>query len=91
MFFCVKKAIKINGKRFIPAVCYEITSYNKKEAEVLLAEGIAEQFDERIVFQNGKPLNKKKEADKTLVKQKADKSYKADKAEDVSVKEKADV
>lgn len=91
MFFCVKKAIKINGKRFIPAVCYEITSYNKKEAEVLLAEGIAEQSDERIVFQNGKPLNKKKEADKTLVKQKADKSHKADKAEDVSVKEKADV
>lgn len=88
MFFCVKKAIKINGKRFIPAVCYEITSYNKKEAEVLLAEGIAEQSEERIVFQNGKPLCKKKEVNKTSVKQKADK---ADKAEGVSAKEKADV
>lgn len=85
MFFCVKRAIKINGKRFIPAVCYEITSYNKKEAEVLIAEGIAEKFAERVVFQNGKPLDKKKETNKTLVKQKADKSA------GVSAKEKADV
>lgn len=83
MFFCVKKAIKINGKRFIPAVCYEITSYNKKEAEVLLAEGIAEQFDERIVFQNGKPLDKKKEANKV--------KPKTDKAAVMPAKEKADV
>ena len=59
MYFYVKKPIKVNGKRFIPAVCYEVTEENKREAEILFEANLAVKSDSYIVFQNGKPISKK--------------------------------
>lgn len=59
MYFYVKKPIKINGKRFIPAVCYEVTKENERESEILFEANLAKKSDSYIVFQNGKPIAKK--------------------------------
>lgn len=59
MYFYVKKPIKVNGKRFIPAVCYEVTTENQREAEILFEANLAIKSVSYIVFQNGKPVAKK--------------------------------
>lgn len=59
MYFYVKKPIKVNGKRFIPAVCYEVTEENQRESDILLEANLAQKSDSYIVFQNGKPVMKK--------------------------------
>lgn len=59
MYFYVKRPIKVNGKRFIPAVCYKVTEENQREADILFEANLAQKSDLYLVFQNGKPMAKK--------------------------------
>lgn len=57
MFFSVKSAMKINGKVYIPCVCYSVVKGLEMTVADLVAKGKAKQFEDIAYFQNGKELN----------------------------------
>lgn len=65
MFFSVRNTIKIEGKVYSPCICYMVTEYLKLTVDKLVAEGKADQYDERVFFCNGKIVEKKEESEKT--------------------------
>lgn len=61
MFFSVKKSLKLNGKIYIPCVCYEYGQDFEATVNKLVSEDKAVIYEERVFFQNGKPLPSLKE------------------------------
>lgn len=59
MFFSVTKPIKIDGKAYIPCVCYPLPERLKYTVEQLKKEGRAEIYDKIVFFQNGKLVEQK--------------------------------
>lgn len=53
MYFSVKNAIKLNGKKYIPCVCYEVTKLLELTVEKLVKEGKAYTYGYKSVFVNG--------------------------------------
>lgn len=66
MFFSVKKAIKLNGKLYIPCVCYEVTKELEATVNKLVTEEKAYKFESRVFFQNGKVLPSLKERENKI-------------------------
>ena len=56
MFFSVKRPLKIAGKRYIPCICYEVTTVLEETIKKLAEEDKAVIYDERVFFQNGKVI-----------------------------------
>lgn len=58
-FFYVKQGVKIAGKAYLPCICYTLTPALSYTIETLAAENKAVITLEKVVFQSGKPLEKK--------------------------------
>lgn len=61
MFFSVKSTVKIAGKVYTPCVCYPLPDILVPTIDKMVAEDKAYKFEDRVYFQNGKVLEKKKE------------------------------
>lgn len=88
MFFTVNTPIKIEGKKYIPCVCYQ-TNGTAMELTVdkLCREDKAQKHDKFIFFCNGRPVENKVEA----VTETREKPKKTKKAKEVPVKDVEDI
>ena len=80
MFFSVKRPMKIDGKSYIPCICYEANRYLERTVQSLEAQGKAVTYPERVFFQNGKVIEKKSVVKENLTAEKKDKGKKPKKA-----------
>lgn len=97
MFFTVNTPIKIEGKHYIPCVCYQANGTAMElTVDKLCEEGKAQKHDKFIFFCNGKPVEQKAETT-VEVPGKPEKTKKAKKTKEVKtettdvVTEEADV
>jgi hypothetical protein len=60
MFFSVKYGIKLNGKSYLPCVCYEAGEELEPTIIKLQNEGKAEIYENRVFFRNGKLIESNK-------------------------------
>lgn len=70
MFFSVKRPTKINGKIYLPCVCYTVTKALSATINALAENGKANLYKEEVYFQSGKALKSKAERDAELKDQK---------------------
>lgn len=60
MFFSVKYPIKIDGKLYIPCVCYNLPHSLELTVDTLVSSGKAVKYKNRVYFQNGAVIEEKK-------------------------------
>ena len=53
MFFSVKHSIRIDGKVYMPCVCYDLTKVLELTVKDLEKQGKATIYDKMVFFQNG--------------------------------------
>ena len=53
MFFSVKHSIRIDGKVYMPCVCYDLTTVLELTVKDLEKHGKATIYDKMVFFQNG--------------------------------------
>ena len=80
MFFSVKRPMKIDGKSYIPCICYEANRYLEWTVQSLEAQGKAVTYPERVFFQNGKVIEKAPVVKENLTAEKKGKEKKTKKA-----------
>jgi hypothetical protein len=54
-FFSVKHSMVVRGTRYIPAVCYKLTSDLQRTVEGLVKEGLAAVYPQEVRFVSGVP------------------------------------
>lgn len=70
MFFSIKNTLKINGKVYLPCVCYPLTKGLEKTISKLVDEGKAKLYKEKVFFQSGKELKSFSERELEIKEQK---------------------
>ena len=76
MFFSVKSSVKIAGKVYTPCICYALPEVLVPTVEKMAKEGRAYIYEHKVAFQNGKVIEKKKEAEKSVSTNKSSKKVK---------------
>lgn len=61
MYFSVKNAIKLGGKKYLPCICYEVTKVLELTVEKLVKEGKAITYAYKSYFVNGVRIKSKEE------------------------------
>lgn len=56
MYFSVKNAIKLGGKKYLPCICYEVTKMLALTVEKLVKEGKAYTYEYKSHFVNGQRI-----------------------------------
>ena len=66
-FFSVVNAVRMNGQRRVPCVCYPIADSELKEMEKLAAKGVVRLYKSQVRFVSGKAIEIMPESAPTLV------------------------